>query len=100
MEKQTNWQCKWCHTPEPGRLCRKGPDGPHTLCDGCGQRYNAGQTQPGVPLTKWKCSHCERRHTPGAKRYVGPNGPQTLCHGCGAKHCKGVLMEPSHYKNW
>ena len=46
-EDDDGWRCEWCQcTREETRWPTKGPSGPSTLCESCGQRHRKGRHGP------------------------------------------------------
>ena len=91
------WRCEWCECADT-RKRTKGPSGPATLCQSCGDRHRKGKhgpaqrrgPQPRVPLTEdWRCEWCQCTRAETRARTKGPNGSSTLCVSCGDRHWKG-----------
>jgi len=101
-----------------------GPDGPSTLCGGCGGRYRSGATGPLKQNTEsgkfmceacgrefdtaasvgghmrfcdgghWRCAWCECKADECSGKNPGPDGAATLCGACGARYRTGAVGPP------
>src|SRR5262249_33516196 len=94
-------KCHECNATDTTEW-RTGPDGPHTLCNGCGLRYARqlkaeikavldSSSQCPLDATAEKCTHCFTTTSP--KSQSGPDEAFALCDTRGEKHAK-KLREP------
>ena len=91
------WKCGWCARDRTSKR-RRGPHGPYTLCNTCGQRHAEGRGPP-VAARGWKCGWCARTDVT-QKRCRGPDGPATLCDSCGSHFAFGGAGPPLPTAGW
>ncbi|CAM0902770.1 unnamed protein product [Alopecurus aequalis] len=88
-EKGTVRRCTHCGTEETPRW-RKGPEGPHTLCNACGAVYNRKGGLLAKETVRRRCIHCASEKT--SRWNQGPDGPGTPCDKCGKRFLRGWLL--------
>lgn len=80
------WRCKWCGafaTGKKGQQRRKGPDGPSTLCNSCGNRFARGRGPPntghvvGTGKMGYQCATCGKRFS--NNQSLGGHVAKSIC---------------------